>query len=247
MELLETNNNLFFGVITAVFQSVDELFVVGGRRGKGHVVDLSGLGIGSASNDTFHQDFVGNVEEQEAIGGTASFGKGLGLGGGSRESIEQPTLFLAIGFLETITDDTDDDLVGDEFSAVHVFLGLNTDFGSGGDSGTKHVSGRQVDNTEFLLDNFTLGALSTGRSTGDDDVYGTAGRGIVRRGFGVNSSSFQPFLLLLPLGCRFRAHFEDKGGLRRGCHDPLAHGMSRWDGKESRSRGDGRQGDEQDC
>mmetsp|Transcript_65162 Transcript_65162/g.132552 ORF Transcript_65162/g.132552 Transcript_65162/m.132552 type:complete len:515 (+) Transcript_65162:119-1663(+) len=249
VELFETDDDLFFGIVAAVFQSGNERFVVGGWRGKGQVVDLSGFGIGAAPDDAFDQDLVGDVQEQEAIGGAAGVGKGLGLCGGTGESIEQPTLLLAVGFVETVTDDADDDFVGDELSAVHEFLGLDSDIGAGSDGRTKHVSGRQVDDAEFFFDDFALRALSAGGGTGDDDVHGRARGSFVTGSIvGAHSSSRQPFLLLLPLGGLLGSHFEDDSGTvgGRGGDALGGPGVRRRHVEERRRRCDGGQGDEQE-
>mmetsp|Transcript_22573 Transcript_22573/g.62818 ORF Transcript_22573/g.62818 Transcript_22573/m.62818 type:complete len:175 (+) Transcript_22573:1037-1561(+) len=104
-----------------------------------------------------------------------------------------------------------------------------------------------MDYAKFVLDDFALGSLSAGRGSGDDDIHrGAWGLGITGGIVGTHASSFQPFLLLFPLGRLARRHLEDRVRRRGRGRNSLDIGMRLGDGKESRRRGDGRKCDEQD-
>ena len=68
------------------------------------MVNLSSSRIGATTDDTLHENLVGNIEEKEAIRRNSSSGKSIGLSRGSRESIEKPSTLLAIRLVKTILD-----------------------------------------------------------------------------------------------------------------------------------------------
>jgi hypothetical protein len=51
------------------------------------MINLSRDGVGPSSDDSFDEDFIGNIEENEAIGGDSGGGEGFGLGGCAWESV----------------------------------------------------------------------------------------------------------------------------------------------------------------
>ena len=65
MELLETDLDLLFGIVTALLKASQYFLII--RRREGHVVNLSSDRIGTTTNNTLNKDIVGNIEEKEAI------------------------------------------------------------------------------------------------------------------------------------------------------------------------------------
>jgi hypothetical protein len=61
------------------------------------MINFSGLGIGSTTHHTLYEYLVGNVEEEETVGGNARRGQGFGLGGCAWETVEEPAAFDAVG------------------------------------------------------------------------------------------------------------------------------------------------------
>ena len=51
------------------------------------MINLSRDGVGPSSDDSFDEDFIGNIEENETIGGDSGGGEGFGLGGCAWESV----------------------------------------------------------------------------------------------------------------------------------------------------------------
>src|SRR5690606_6413249 len=73
-----------------------------------------------------------------------------------------------IRLLDAFGDDADHHVVRDELAPRHDGLGLLSDFRSRGDRGAKHVAGRKLNETVFVLKPLGLGALAgAGRSEKD--------------------------------------------------------------------------------
>ena len=68
------------------------------------MVNLPSNRIGATTDDTLHENLVGNIEEKEAIRRNSSSGKSISLSGGTRESIKEPSTLLAIRLVKTILD-----------------------------------------------------------------------------------------------------------------------------------------------
>lgn len=60
------------------------------------MINLSRDGISPSSDDSFDEDVIGNIEENETIGGDSGGGEGFGLGGRARESVQEPAAFDAV-------------------------------------------------------------------------------------------------------------------------------------------------------
>jgi hypothetical protein len=67
------------------------------------VIDFSSDGISSASNDTIDKNLIGDVEEDETVCGYTSRCESIGLARGSGESIKEPSGFLAVLLVKTVS------------------------------------------------------------------------------------------------------------------------------------------------
>jgi hypothetical protein len=102
MKLFQSYFHLFFRIIGSLLQSGAHGVIL--RRREGHVIDLSRDGIRPTAHDSFHQYFIGYVEENEAVGGDAGPFQGLCLFLRARKAIEQPTLRATIVLIESVFD-----------------------------------------------------------------------------------------------------------------------------------------------
>ena len=66
------------------------------------MVNLSSDGIRSAAYNTVHEDLVGDIEEEEAVGAYSGRSEGVCLAWGTGESIKEPSVGFAVFFGETI-------------------------------------------------------------------------------------------------------------------------------------------------
>src|SRR5690606_17569572 len=69
----------------------------------------------------------------------------------------------AIGLLQAIADQADDDLIRNQAAGFHDLLGLQAKGGAGLDGGAQHVAGRDLRNAEALADERRLRSLSGAR------------------------------------------------------------------------------------
>jgi hypothetical protein len=60
-----------------LLQPIQDLLIL--RRREFHVINLSRDGVRSAPDDSFDEDFVGNIEEDEAVSGDTGGGEGVRL------------------------------------------------------------------------------------------------------------------------------------------------------------------------
>jgi len=94
MELFQAHLHLLLGIITTLDKAGLNLYII--RRREGHVVDLSSLRVSASTNDALDEDFIRNIQEQEAVGRNSSVGKCFSLGWSARESIKKPSFLAAI-------------------------------------------------------------------------------------------------------------------------------------------------------
>ena len=66
---------------------------------------------------------------------------------------------------------SNNDFIGDQFSAIHEILGLLSHLGLGRDGSSKHVTRRKMDDAKLFLDNFALCSLSTRGSSSNDNIH----------------------------------------------------------------------------
>jgi hypothetical protein len=121
--------------------------------------------------DALLEDLVRYLQLNDLGDGSALLGKhlveGLSLDEGAGETVEDEAE-AAVGLLDAIADDADDDVIGHEAAGLHDGGGLEADLGLGGDSGTEHVAGGELGDGEKVLDLGTVGALSCPRRAEED-------------------------------------------------------------------------------
>ena len=115
----------------------------------------------SPTLNTFSQDFFIDFELEHLIDVHATASEHvielLSLDNGTGETIEKDST-LALRVAEVVIDEANDELVGNEFSALHDSIGLLSELSASLNSITEHIAGSQVADAEIILD---LGALST--------------------------------------------------------------------------------------
>mmetsp|Transcript_35169 Transcript_35169/g.59696 ORF Transcript_35169/g.59696 Transcript_35169/m.59696 type:complete len:326 (-) Transcript_35169:26-1003(-) len=192
MELFQPNLHLLLGIIASLFQSRQHLLFL--RGAEGHVIDLTGFRIGATSHDAFDEDVVGDVEEDEAVSGNAGVGEGFGLGGCAGEAVEEPAGFDAVGFEETIFDNSNNNLIRYQLARIHKILGLFAHIGTRRNRRPEHIPCTQMNHTVLVLNKFALRSLSTGGGTGNNKL-GCIAAGIVGGVIGSSAitASFGPF------------------------------------------------------
>ena len=79
--------------------------------------------------------------------------------------------FLTSGLLEPLGDDRDDDIVGNEFAAIHDRLGLAPDLAARRDRGAQHVAGRELLQPRRSSRQLGLRAFAGARRPEQDDVH----------------------------------------------------------------------------
>ncbi len=79
--------------------------------------------------------------------------------------------FSQSGCFDTLGDDADHDLVGDEAAALHDGFRLLADLGSGLDGGAQHVAGRELNQPAPLGKRLGLGSLAGPRRSEKDEVH----------------------------------------------------------------------------
>lgn len=158
-----------------------ELHALG--RGKLDMVRPAGLLVNPAAADTLLQDLVGYLQLNDLGNGGTLLGEhlveGLGLDKGAGEAVEDETE-AAVGLLDAVADDADDDVIGHEAAGLHDGGGLETNLGLGGDGGTEHVAGGELGDGEEVLDLGTVSSLPcAGRAEQDHNVARPVGGELV--------------------------------------------------------------------
>src|SRR5699024_3642056 len=78
---------------------------------------------------------------------------------------------LAVVLLQPFVDDTDDDVIRDQLSVVHIGLGLQPDRRAILDRSAQDVAGGNGRNSELLIQNRSLGAFARAWRTQHDQIH----------------------------------------------------------------------------
>ena len=104
----------------------------------------------------------------------------LGLGDSAREAIEHEARSWTIVLGQSLTDDTQNDVVAHEVAGVHDGLGCLAHLRPGSNRAAEHVPRRNVRHAKVLDQSNALGSLARALTTEDDHSDGLAGgRGVV--------------------------------------------------------------------
>ena len=93
----------------------------------------------------------------------------LSLDIGPRETVKEHSA-LALGLLGGILNETNDDLIRNELTAVHNFLSLLAKLGALRNSVSQHISGGEVAETQLISDARSLSTLSGSWGSNEHDV-----------------------------------------------------------------------------
>ncbi|MNV56767.1 hypothetical protein D3C71_1490680 [compost metagenome] len=110
---------------------------------------------GHAADDfrIFHGDF------QHVVDFHAGVTQGFGLRDGAREAVEQEAVGAVVSD-DALLDQANDDFVGNQATAGHHFLDLQTQRALGLDRGTQHVAGGDLRNAELFGDEASLSTFA---------------------------------------------------------------------------------------
>ena len=89
---------------------------------------------------TSHDLLVGDLDGDDGVEPDTCFLQSLSLGDGAGHAV-QDVAIRAVGLLQTLVDDADDDLIGDELAGVHVRLGLKAGGRTVLDGGAQDIAG----------------------------------------------------------------------------------------------------------
>ena len=111
------------------------------------------------TREAAHDIVIGHRDFDHGIDRYSGFEHRFGLSQGAWKSIKEESQ-LAIGLGDPLLDETDDDVIGYEASAVHYDFGLFPKLGAGHHRGPKHIAGRDLWNSIPLADVPGLGPFA---------------------------------------------------------------------------------------
>ena len=162
----------FFGVVLALHQCITGDVVLAGdlRRVVNSVVNTAAGLVNTSTGDTLNDFFVIDGDFDHVIQFHAGFHQGFSLRNGARKTVEQETVG-AIGLADAFLDQVDDQVIGNQTTAVHDALGDQAQFGAGLDRGTQHVAGGDLRDTEFFGDELSLSTFTGPGSSQQNDAH----------------------------------------------------------------------------
>ena len=151
----------FFLVVIALDQifASDVVFHVDLGRVEHNVVGTARSQVNATTRHALDDFCIRHVDLDNGVDGYASRLHGISLGNGAREAVKQETV-RAIGFLDAVLDQTNDDFIRHQTACVHDLLGSQTHLGACLDSGTQHVAGGDLRNAVAFLDVVSLGTFA---------------------------------------------------------------------------------------
>ena len=98
---------------------------------------------------------IGHINLKHVVQGDPGNLHGLGLGKRARETVKQIT-GLAVALQQSVLNQTDDDVVGDQTASVHHLFGLDAEGRAGLDRCSQHVTGGNLRNSVLFANEFGL-------------------------------------------------------------------------------------------
>lgn len=148
------------------------------RRQRVNIVDRAAARTTASSCQTFDQGLPANVEQQHRLQGLTYFlqqrAQRPSLIDIAWEAIENETV-RGIGAAETIPDQPQDDVVGNELPGIHRRLRLQTQLRSSRYGVAQQVSGRDLRYTIFRLQTLRLCSLARPRGSQQYDAHHSTG------------------------------------------------------------------------
>mmetsp|Transcript_33674 Transcript_33674/g.72842 ORF Transcript_33674/g.72842 Transcript_33674/m.72842 type:complete len:317 (-) Transcript_33674:76-1026(-) len=136
------------------------------------VVGPAAARVDPATRHTLNQELIGDLEAEDLVDLDASGGEHLvellRLRDGSWEAVEDEA-GAALGLLDGVADDADDEVVRDERARLHGGLGLHAERGLRRHGRAEHVARRQVAQAVVLLDRGGLRSLAASRGADKDE------------------------------------------------------------------------------
>ncbi len=146
----------------------------GGRTQDG-VVGLTALLADEPAGEALDDEFFGQIEQDGGIQTFAERGEEFveetGLACGAGETVKEKVT-AGFGFADVFLDHGFDDLVGDQFTGVHVFSGEQAEGGLAGDLIAEEVTGGEMLEIKRPGERGALGAFTGTRGTKEGDVHG---------------------------------------------------------------------------
>ena len=134
------------------------------RRVEQLVVGSATGWVDQSAGDSRHQQLVVDLQLHGALQRrfplTQHAVQLLGLRDGSGETVQDEAVLALLVVFQLALDHVDHDFVRNQTTFVHDLLGLNTQFGFGGNLSSQHVTCGQVAGAELFLQVWRLGALS---------------------------------------------------------------------------------------
>ncbi len=132
------------------------------------MVNGSAIAAGRASTNTLHDALIGHFDG-EHMRDLGHVSEGAGLGYGSWKTVEHHAVG-GIRFLNSVLDESEDDIVRNKFASVHVALGLQANVGPSFDGCAQHVARGNLGQTGVFHDALGLRAFSCAGWTKQDDA-----------------------------------------------------------------------------
>jgi len=108
--------------------------------------------------------FIGDFDGYHSVEADAGLLHGLGLGDGAGHAVQNITIG-AVGLLQALIDDTDDDLIRHQLACVHVLFGLEAGGSAVFHGCTQNVTRGYGGDIQLDLENVSLGPLTGTRGT----------------------------------------------------------------------------------
>jgi hypothetical protein len=124
------------------------------------MVDAARDRIGAAATNALDDGVIIDVKQQEAEDHNGQSEKGLALGAGAREAVQDETSFQNVALFQSLVDEANHDLIADKAACLHHHVGLLAQLRTGFHSLSEDVSGGDVHEIRFGDDQFALRAFS---------------------------------------------------------------------------------------
>ncbi len=162
----------FFGVVLALYQvfAGDIVFTFNFRRVVDGVVHAARGLVNATACDTLDDFFVFHRDFNHGIQLDTSRHQGFGLRNGARETVEQETVGT-VRLRDTVLDQGNDQVIGNQATGVHDALGLNAQLGACFYRSAQHVTGGDLWNAEFFSDELCLSTFTGPGSSQQNDAH----------------------------------------------------------------------------
>src|SRR5262245_60987690 len=138
------------------------------------MIALPAMGAGEAASDALDQNIVVDVHDDHCIERLAAIleqaVKSLGLGYRTRKTVEDEASTAGI-LIEALSDQLDDEIVGNEVTALHDLAGSAAELAAGSNRGSQHVPRRELGERTGVFEQLRLGAFARAGRAEQDQVH----------------------------------------------------------------------------